>query len=124
MSSIDVFYVQGQASLSATEDKKLQTWLRSSLVDFPIISSISIESNAYANSLEDAEELAKKRGELLKNIFLKQIPSETFIRLTPLGHTKNHLEMLPNTDVAFIDLRPDVEKLNLPPCSPIPIKPK
>lgn len=123
VSAIDIFYDRGASSLSNPEDAKLQAWFKSSLEMFPIVSSLSIEANAYASDKQEAKKLAEKRGELVKNSLSKQLPPETIIRLISFGHTETKLDVLPTTDVVFIDIRPDVDKMKLTPCSPVKAAP-
>jgi hypothetical protein len=121
--AIDVFYEKGAITLSRSENKKLQSWLESSLVEFPAISSISIEANAYASNIEEAKSLANTRGMLLKIELSTKLPSDVIFSSSFFGHTKIKIDELPTTDVVFIDIRPDVEKMKLSPCSPVIISP-
>lgn len=118
--AIDVFYEKGAVNLTNVEEKKLQDWLDASLVKFPFVGSIGIEANAYAPNLEDAEILAATRGNLLKIRFSTKLPADTIIQVGSFGHTSPKRDVLPTTDVVFIDITPDVEKMKLPPCSPRP----
>ncbi|MGF6213787.1 hypothetical protein [Comamonas sp. 4034] len=120
VSAVDVFYEKGKTTLTDSENKKLQEWFQSSLKMFPIVGSLSIEANAYAPNLEDAKALAKKRGDLTKDALSQKLPVDTLIRVVSYGHTKPKLDVLPSTDVVFIDITPDVEKMKLPPCLPQP----
>ena len=119
--AIDVFYEKGAITLTSAEDKKLQEWFDASLVKFPFIGSLGIEANAYAPNLEDAKILAATRGTLLKAKLSMKLPADTIIQVGSFGHTKTKRDVLPTTDVVFIDITPDVEKMKLPPCSPQPL---
>lgn len=123
VSAVDIFYEKGKSTLSSAENKKLQEWFKSSLEMYPVVSSLSIEANAYAPDKENAKALADQRGESIKNILSKQLPPETIIRYISFGHTETKLDVLPTTDVVFIDIRPDVEKMKIQPCAPVKIAP-
>ena len=121
LSAVDIFYESGKTTLSEAESKKLQDWFQSTLKMFPAVGSLGIEANAYAPNLEEAKALAKKRGEAIKHLLFQKLPADTPTRVVFYGHTKPKLDVLPTTDVVFIDITPDVEKLKLPSCLPVPI---
>lgn len=121
ISAVDIFYEKGKTTLSEAENKKLQDWFQSTLKMFPAVGSLGIEANAYAPNLEEAKALAKKRGEAIRHLLSQKLPADTLISVESYGHTKPKLDVLPTTDVVFIDITPDVEKLKLPSCLPVPI---
>ena len=123
VSAVDIFYEEGKTTLSETENKKLDDWFQSSLKMFPEVCSLLIEANAYAPNLEEAKALAKTRGDAIKSSLSKKLPADTLIRVASYGHTKPKIDVLPKTDVVFIDITPDIEKMKLPPCSPVKITP-
>lgn len=121
VSAVDIFFEKDKSTLSEAEKKKLQDWFQSTLKMFPEVGSLGIEANAYAPNLDEAKALAKKRGDAVKHLLAQQLPADTSTRVVFYGHTKPKLDVLPTTDVVFIDITPDVEKLKLPSCLPVPI---
>ncbi|GAB2828913.1 hypothetical protein GCM10027276_34800 [Comamonas piscis] len=121
LSAVDIFYESGKTTLSEAENKKLQDWFQSTLKKYPAVGSLGIEANAYAPNLEEAKALAKKRGEAIRHSLSQKLPADTLISVESYGHTKPKLDVLPTTDVVFIDITPDVKKLKLPSCLPVPI---
>lgn len=121
VSAVDIFYEKEKTTLSEAENKKLQDWFQSTLKMFPAVGSLGIEANAYAPNPDEAKALAKKRGEAIKHLLSQKLPTDTPTRVVFYGHTKPKLDVLPSTDVVFIDITPDVEKLKLPSCLPVPV---
>lgn len=121
VSAVDLFYESGKTTLSEAESKKLQDWFQSTLKMFPAVGSLGIEANAYAPNPDEAKALAKKRGEAIKHLLSQKLPTDTPTRVVFYGHTKPKLDVLLSTDVVFIDITPDVEKLKLPSCLPVPV---
>ncbi|MCS4292529.1 hypothetical protein M2375_000735 [Comamonas sp. BIGb0152] len=58
VSTVDIFHEKSKATSSETKNKKLQDRFQFTLNKFPAIGSLSIEENAYAPDLEDANALA------------------------------------------------------------------
>lgn len=119
--SVDIQFNRGAPELSSSELSKLNSWLDTSLAVFPIVNIMIVESHAYAPNKKMAKTLASRRGEFIKSVLLKKLPADTQFDITSFGHTESKVDTLPSTDIAFLDLRPNEEKMRLPPCTPVPL---
>lgn len=117
--AISYNFDEGSAALKAVDREKLTNWLEKSLRIFPF-GIMLIESHAYANTKEKAQELAKSRSEYIKENMFQQLPADTLFEIHDYGHTTRKAPWLESSDIVFINWYPDLEKLKLPPCQSIP----
>jgi len=119
---IDIFFDEGTIALRAADRERLIHWLHASLNVFPY-GVIEIESHAYADTKEKAQNLAQARTEYIKEQLIRHLPPDGILFSVYYdGRTSRESTWLLSVDMTTINLIPDAEKLGLPPCSPRPLE--